>query len=419
MANANITTVQVTNTFDEWRVATNDLVSDRNILRNAHYVKDNSNFTVANGEITISRATDGTLLTLTGQGSALVGGTTTTTDLVVNDDASVANQLIVTGNTIITGNLSVSKNTVISQNVNVAGTLNVASNAAFLGYTTNVSGNLIVTGNSANISGNLIVTGNSANISGNLNVTGTANVGSDFSVNTSKFTVLASNGTGRFAGDLKVDGLMNAATANIVTAYIDSLTVTQPIAAPATTTDSGYIVRFGQTTDGDGFFRVKRSTASGNAELYWDDTTTDSWKFLANGQPANVSVGNMTVSGNITANINSTLKSVREYLSNGSASGATTVDLSTSNWFKYTLTGNSTFTFANAPASGNVFTATLVLIQGTGGGKTVSWGNTVWWTGGQVPPATTTAAGNTDVWTLTTYDGGTTFIGTLAVKDAR
>jgi hypothetical protein len=64
-------------------------------------------------------------------------------------------------------------------------------------------------------------------------------------------------------------------------------------------------------------------------------------------------------------------------------------------------------------------TFSLIVIQGSGGGKTVSWGNTVYWAGGQVPPATTTSTGNTDLWTFTTYDGGATYIGTLAVKDAR
>jgi hypothetical protein len=106
-------------------------------------------------------------------------------------------------------------------------------------------------------------------------------------------------------------------------------------------------------------------------------------------------------------------------LTNTTASGATTVDLSTSNWFRFTLTGSSTFTFANAPVAGQAATITLILVQGTGGGKTVSWGNTIYWAGGQVPPATTTAAGNTDVWTFTTFDGGSTYIGTLAVKNAR
>ena len=69
MANANISTIQITNTFDEWRVATNDLVTDRNILRNHPYVKDNSNFEIANGAMTISRSTGGTLLTIAGSGS--------------------------------------------------------------------------------------------------------------------------------------------------------------------------------------------------------------------------------------------------------------------------------------------------------------------------------------------------------------
>ncbi|HBT93543.1 MAG TPA: hypothetical protein DEB23_04665, partial [Chitinophagaceae bacterium] len=127
MANANITQVQVTNTFDEWRVATNDLISDRNILRNHPYVKDNSNFRIANGAVTIARSTGGTLLTVEGSGDASIGGTTTTTDLIVTDDGLVGNVLTVAGNTILQSNLSVAKNTVISQNVNVAGTLNVVT----------------------------------------------------------------------------------------------------------------------------------------------------------------------------------------------------------------------------------------------------------------------------------------------------
>jgi hypothetical protein len=64
-------------------------------------------------------------------------------------------------------------------------------------------------------------------------------------------------------------------------------------------------------------------------------------------------------------------------------------------------------------------TITMILVQGSGGGKTVSWGNTIYWAGGQIPPATTSAAGRTDIWTFTTIDGGSTFYGTLSIKDAR
>jgi hypothetical protein len=126
-----------------------------------------------------------------------------------------------------------------------------------------------------------------------------------------------------------------------------------------------------------------------------------------------------TMNSTFTGNVTGTLKGYKDYLTTTTSTGATTVDLSTSNWFKYTLSGSSTYTFSNAPASGNAFTVTLLLVQGTSGGKTVSWGNTIYWAGGQVPPATTTATGNTDLWTFTTIDGGTSFYGTLAIKDAR
>ncbi len=139
-----------------------------------------------------------------------------------------------------------------------------------------------------------------------------------------------------------------------------------------------------------------------------------------------VTANSSTNRGNIEFNANSTaignqitLKSYREFLvTNTSVTTANTVDLSTSNWFRYTLTGGTTFTFANAPASGNTYMFAMLLIQDATGGRTVSWANTIYWAGGTIPPATTTANAR-DVWTFTTFDGGSTFIGTLTVKDAR
>ena len=159
MANANISIITLSTTFDEWKTRTNDLITDRNALRNSPYVKDNSNFILANGAISISRTGGGQLLTITG-GDAAVGGTTTTVDLIVSDDASVANQLSVTGNTVMSGNASVSRNVTVTQNVTIGGTLNVAANANMNGTTTNVAGNLIVNGQTVNVSGSGIVNGN-------------------------------------------------------------------------------------------------------------------------------------------------------------------------------------------------------------------------------------------------------------------
>lgn len=429
MANANITQVQVTNTFDEWRVATNDLISDRNILRNHPYVKDNSNFRIANGAVTIARSTGGTLLTVEGSGDASIGGTTTTTDLIVTDDGLVGNVLTVAGNTILQSNLSVAKNTVISQNVNVAGTLNVVTmlesvgNArfysnAFVSSNTTISQNLIVVGTSnltnvyissnvrshlnaslnvyvgqdlfvygnAALSQNLSVGGNTV-LSQNLNVAGTLNVTGNSIFSNGYFT-----------------GTANAEIARLNVAYVNSLTVTDPILAPAVSGDSVYVLRFNTSTNGDGIFRVQRN--SGNADIYWNETS-NSYQFLMNNQKANVSLK---------------LKSYSDYiLEDTNVSGSKTIDLNQSNWFKLTLTGSSgnrQITFNNAPSSGIGYTVSLIILQDGSGSKTPTFANTIYWAGGLVPPATTSASAR-DLWTFTTYDGGSTYLGTLAVKDAR
>jgi len=78
MANANIPEIQITNTFDQWRTETNNLIKDRNQLRNTAYVKDEKDFTIANGSLFITNTTRG--------------------------NASIARDLTV-GNTIFTGNI--------------------------------------------------------------------------------------------------------------------------------------------------------------------------------------------------------------------------------------------------------------------------------------------------------------------------
>ncbi len=79
MANANISNVVLTNTFNEWRVATNDAINDRNNLRNTNYVKDGGDFTVANGALTISKSGGGTVLTVAND--ATISGNTTATNV--------------------------------------------------------------------------------------------------------------------------------------------------------------------------------------------------------------------------------------------------------------------------------------------------------------------------------------------------
>jgi hypothetical protein len=122
---------------------------------------------------------------------------------------------------------------------------------------------------------------------------------------------------------------------------------------------------------------------------------------------------------NITANLTTTFKSVKDtIIANTTTNGANTVNLQDSNYFRHVLTANSTFTFTNAPASGTGQLFSLLILQDGTGGRTVSWGNTIYWAGGSAPPATTNANAR-DLWTFITYDAGSTYWGTLAIKDAR
>ena len=116
---------------------------------------------------------------------------------------------------------------------------------------------------------------------------------------------------------------------------------------------------------------------------------------------------------------NLTLNSYSENkVTNSSATGTVTLDLSTSNVFQVTLTGNTTFAFSNPPANTKVFSFTIIATQDATGGRTITWPTSKKFAGGVTPPPTT-AANAVDVWSVMTYDGGTSYIVSLSVKDAK
>jgi hypothetical protein len=130
---------------------------------------------------------------------------------------------------------------------------------------------------------------------------------------------------------------------------------------------------------------------------------------------ANVSNNSVTSSGNLTA----TMKSTKDFMvANTNTNAANTVNLADSNYFRHTLTASVQFTFINAPTSGIGQMFSLLLLQDGVGGRTPTFANTIYWAGGAIPPATT-AANARDLWTFITYDGGTTYWGTLTMKDAK
>lgn len=127
--------------------------------------------------------------------------------------------------------------------------------------------------------------------------------------------------------------------------------------------------------------------------------------------------GDVGINGNYLVNPN--LKSYTEHkVINDSATGTVTLDLSASNVFQSTLTGNITFVFTNPPANTKVFSFTIITVQDATGGRTITWPASKKFSGGLAPPATTTANA-VDIWSVMTYDGGASYIVSLSVKDAK
>lgn len=96
------------------------------------------------------------------------------------------------------------------------------------------------------------------------------------------------------------------------------------------------------------------------------------------------------------------------------AMAANNIDVATGNLFTKTISGATTLTTSNAPASGTL--VSFILDITNGGSATITWWSGVKWAGGAAP--TLTAAGR-DVMGFYTHDGGTTWTGLLLGKDVK
>jgi hypothetical protein len=98
-----------------------------------------------------------------------------------------------------------------------------------------------------------------------------------------------------------------------------------------------------------------------------------------------------------------------------SASGATNIDLSLGNSFVVTMNATATFSFINPPSGTDITSFTIITVN-SAGGYAISWPASVTWSGGATPTRTTTSA-KQDAYTFFTRDGGTTYVGSLAITN--
>ena len=95
-----------------------------------------------------------------------------------------------------------------------------------------------------------------------------------------------------------------------------------------------------------------------------------------------------------------------------SVSGAKAIDLSTGQYHYGTISGDTTFSFSNVPATGAAIF--LILELTNGGAHTITWPASVKWPHGSVPALTVSGV---DVLTLFTRDGGTTWYAAESMTD--
>ena len=137
------------------------------------------------------------------------------------------------------------------------------------------------------------------------------------------------------------------------------------------------------------------SVSVGGTITYEDVANVDSVGIVTARAGVRVNTGGVVVSAgglNLTGS----------YKENITAMGALEVNCSAGNYFKKTISGNSTFTFANVP-TGGAYSFTLELTHSSG---TVTWPSSVKFPADTAPTLTT---GKTHLFMFLTDDGGTRF----------
>lgn len=165
--------------------------------------------------------------------------------------------------------------------------------------------------------------------------------------------------------------------------------------------NNGYIV-FGNADNSIKLGRAGTGALTWNSNFAVTGTTTLSANLIM----ANNNITNPVLTGYTEAEV-----------ANTATTGTWTMDCTAANFFELTLTGSITISPSNVPPSTRMWAGTIVAKQDATGGRTITWPTGTKWPGGVVPPATTTANA-IDIWSLMTYDGGTSWIGSLTVKGA-
>jgi len=171
-------------------------------------------------------------------------------------------------------------------------------------------------------------------------------------------------------------------------------------------------------TGGAGVAVANGDGAAGNPTITLNPTTLTAESETADGDEipfADVSAANAARKATRTELLTGALHTSPAFkmVNNGTGSGARTLDVAVGSYHINQVSGATTFTIANPPAS-EAFGFILELING--GSATITWPSSVKWPSGS-PPALTVSG--TDLLVFLTRDGGATWRGSVVQADSR
>lgn len=227
---------------------------------------------------------------------------------------------------------------------------------------------------------------------------------------------------------LNTYGLFADVPATISAAYTFSVAPTLSLGATITsgglTVSAGGLTVTGNSTIAGTLGGLTGLTvASGGASITGNSTVTGNLSVTGTVTGGTITVpaagvtagtfgsGNYVFPGNVTAT-SGTVTGQTVLASGGQLRGARatqtgaggTVNFSTANHVRHTMTGNGTITLSGGSAGG---VYTVEVLQDGSGGRTVAWSGAVW--PGGVAPTSTTTANRKDVFTF--YFDGTNYLG--------
>ena len=233
---------------------------------------------------------------------------------------------------------------------------------------------------------------------------------SDFVVNNSVFPSITDNGT---STAITIDSSNNVTATGNVTAD-QFIALANGARMTVSTGNSAFTDFLGGSTDNtsdDGLFAFYGGRAynqGAGVVVYGDDHAT---------LPNVISFRNTTFVERFAINADGTASFKNGVQENQNAvtssSGALTIDCTNGNVFSLALSENVTSTtFSNPPATGTAFGFSLFVTQDSTA-RTITWPAAVAWPSGTAPTLSTTS-GDVDVFTFTTFNGGTTWYGIVS-----